>query len=641
MTQRHTQPSLRRIADIVHWPRLIRHRKLLSEQIGHLRWQVPLAALLLVLAHQTIEHVWFAQAESLNITSEIVVYGLGGPLALWLALGWIKRKIALNEAAGVDLAQAHDQLTGLNQRVSFLLGVSQRLGEAANEEELASLLLRLPEEIAPSVIGCSLIRFDDHHQPMPVVYHGKVDEAALVEWHRHLSSRAIRRRCESCGVRSPQIMRNKACPLLSHTPAPAVGGVACFSLERNSREFGILGVFLAEGVALTEDEQTLLEAVINETSLAFENTRLRTRELTTLYEINESLQLRLGFDGLMSRILARTLEASRADAGLMMLQNADGSLDTCATAGDWNSIGHMPLIESLAAGALRQANGEPIVATLSPRGIPESKAEAASVLCAPMMADEGPLGVIVLGSQRHDAFVQAQVRFVSAIAAEAALLAHNVRLYAQLEHQAILAERGRLAREMHDGLAQTLGFIKMRAGQIAHWIEAGHSERSVGAMRDLAQNANDAYLDLRATLDGLRLSLDTHHNGDFAAQLQRCAADFEQQTGLAVSLALDTQAAPLLSVSAQSHLLRIVQETLANIRKHANASRIAIRLTVENNRACLRIEDDGQGFDAGQDMPDTRHGLRLMRERTDLLGADLQITSAPGEGTRVCVEWPV
>jgi len=87
--------------------------------------------------------------------------------------------------------------------------------------------------------------------------------------------------------------------------------------------------------------------------------------------------------------------------------------------------------------------------------------------------------------------------------------------------------------------------------------------------------------------------------------------------------------------------LRIVQETLANIRKHANASRIAIRLTVENNRACLRIEDDGQGFDAGQDMPDTRHGLRLMRERTDLLGADLQITSAPGEGTRVCVEWPV
>ncbi|MEK7784358.1 MAG: ATP-binding protein, partial [Chloroflexota bacterium] len=57
-------------------------------------------------------------------------------------------------------------------------------------------------------------------------------------------------------------------------------------------------------------------------------------------------------------------------------------------------------------------------------------------------------------------------------------------------------------------------------------------------------------------------------------------------------------------------------------------------------RARVLIEDNGQGFDAGRDMPDTRHGLRLMRERADLLGAELQVYSTPGEGTRVCLEWP-
>ncbi|MEK7312698.1 MAG: ATP-binding protein, partial [Chloroflexota bacterium] len=63
-------------------------------------------------------------------------------------------------------------------------------------------------------------------------------------------------------------------------------------------------------------------------------------------------------------------------------------------------------------------------------------------------------------------------------------------------------------------------------------------------------------------------------------------------------------------------------------------------LVAQDNRTKLLIEDDGQGFDAGRDIPDTRHGLRLMQERADLLGAELQVSSAPGNGTRISIEWP-
>lgn len=609
----------------------------LSEQIARLRWQVPLFALLLVLAHQIVKHVWLRNAADLNVAADVIVYGLIGPAMVWLAAGWIQRRVAAKEAAEGELAQAQAELTRLNRHISFLLTVSQRFGQAADEESLTALLLQTPGEVAPSIVGCSLIRFDEHRQPMPAVYRGSVDERGLAEWQRSLSSPDVRRQCEACGLRAAWAGRHTNCPVLRQSPLTNTERIICLPLERNGREYGMLGLFLAPGAQFTGDERSLIETVTNEAAIALENTRLRTHELAALYEVNESLQLRLDFGGLMGRILARTTEASHAEAGLLFLQNADGSLDTVATNGDWSELGRRPLIESLAAGALKQSSGEPIVASISTAGTLPSDSNIASVLCAPMTADDVPLGVIVLGSRRRKAFAGQETRLVSAIAAQAALLAQNARLYARLEHQAILAERGRLAREIHDGLAQTLGYLKMRAGQIAHWVNDGQTERAGEALRDLSRTANEAYLDLRAALDGLRVSLEAH---DFTSQLQRLASDFEKQANVAVTLALDPGVDPPASIAAQSHLLRIVQETLTNIRKHAAASRVTVTLARRDNRACLAIEDNGRGFDAGRDIPDAHHGVRLMRERADLLGAELQVASAPGQGTRVNIEWP-
>jgi two-component system nitrate/nitrite sensor histidine kinase NarX len=98
------------------------------------------------------------------------------------------------------------------------------------------------------------------------------------------------------------------------------------------------------------------------------------------------------------------------------------------------------------------------------------------------------------------------------------------------------------------------------------------------------------------------------------------------------------QAEPVLTIPTQAHLLRLVQESFANIRKHARASQVQLTLAQDEHRLHLTIADNGQGFDASADPPDTRHGLRLMRERAALLGAHLQITSAPHQGTRIAVE---
>jgi len=583
--------------------------------------------------YQAAQYFWMPRSKELELAVEMLLYGVAGPALVWLALGWMQHKAALHEAAEAELVRAHAELTRLNQRISFLLKVNQRLGEADDEETLAGLALQLPGEAVPAVVGCALVRFDDHHQPRPVEYRGALDEAVLTAWHKHLSTQGVRRQCQVCQLRAAR--PGQLCPVYEHFPLPAADRIICLPLERNGRQFAILGLFIAAGQEMTDAERDLLDALTGEIAIAFENTRLRTQELVTLYDINESLQQRLGFDGLLGRILTRTMQASHADAGLLLLLEPDGSLAPYAASGEWREAGSLPLVESLAAGALRENSGEPVAATLRGQA---PQANTASVLCAPMLADAGPLGVIVLGSRRQDAFLRQQMRLVSAIASQAALLAENARLYARLEHQAILAERGRLAREMHDGLAQTLGYIKMHAGQIARWLESGQADRANNALHELARTADEAYLDLRATLDGLRLPLAAHAHADFATQLRQLASAFENQSGLTVEVV--AEAKPPLSVPAQAHLLRIVQESLTNIRKHARADHVQLNLTALDDRLRLLIQDDGQGFNPAADPPASHHGLALMRERADLLGAELSVTSAPGGGTQVCVELP-
>lgn len=617
------------------WSRLTSPSTALSDQIAHLRWAVPLFALAIAVIHETIEHLWLQDAHALSFVLGTIEYGLIGPLVVWLALGWVGNKVAIKEAAERELVHAHAELTRLNRRISLLLDVNQRLGEAPDEESLAALALQLPAKIVP-VVGCALVRFDHHQQPMPVEYEGKLEESVLAAWRRHLSSRFVRRSCSTCRTRTAR--KGQSCPVLRRMPLVNADKIICLPLTRNGRDFGILGLFLAAEQTLSDEERELLEALVAEISIAFENTRLRTRELTMFYEVNEALQMRLGFNSLMARILTKTMEASGADAGMLLLSEKEATgegaatLIPCATAGEWKDAGRLPLVENLAAGALE--SGEPVLASLI-----ASSPDTASVLCAPMIGDDGPLGALILGSHRDKAFLRQQIRLVSAIAAQAALLAQNARLYAQLEHQAILAERGRLAREMHDGLAQTLGYIKMRAGQIARWVEAGQTETAVTVLKELARTTNDAYLDLRAALDGLRLPAEVARGSSFSERLRQIITSFERQYGLAIETAIEVE--PALPVPAQAHLLRLVQESLSNIQKHARANTVRLTLRMEDDRLKLAIEDDGEGFDTRQELPETRYGIRLMRERAVLLGADLQVLSAPGEGTRVFIEWPV
>jgi signal transduction histidine kinase len=199
---------------------------------------------------------------------------------------------------------------------------------------------------------------------------------------------------------------------------------------------------------------------------------------------------------------------------------------------------------------------------------------------------------------------------------------------------AALEERGRLAREIHDGLAQDLWYAKLKQGRL---IRLGSRTEEGNQLADEVATAIDSALaEARQAVMAMRPQLE---DASFVAVIGRYVEDFGDRFGLRAEFELDGEG-PLLSARAQAELLRILQEALNNVRKHADATVVRVRVTSEAGSASLSVTDNGRGFEPAV-VDNGRYGLQSMRERAELIGGSLAVESHPQDGTRVRVEVPI
>lgn len=598
----------------------------LSRRIRRLRWQAAILAVLLVLGHQLLEHTWLIHlARWQHFATQLLFYGLIGPVLAWWALTSLWRSVRETEAVQRALTEA-------NQRLEFLIEVNRRLAEADDEETLTQVMLELPLEVVP-VLGCSLIRFDERGQPLPAIHRGDLDPAAFEAWAAHLSAAETREQCQSCTAH--WATDAQSCPLLAPWAAPGtvdVRKVYCLPLTRGVREFGVLNLYLAEADRPDAREQDLLEAMAQEMSLALESQRLRSRELDTLFHLQQARRLSNLHDDLAG-VVGHTVEALEADGGILFLADAGAvELQMQVEAGQ-PLAGSLELVRGL-AGGVQHAGTPLLIGDLEQEG--SGRPPLRSLLMAPLRSEARSLGSLVLWAARSNAFTRRQVQLVATVAGQAALVVENYRLYLQAEYQAALDERDRLAREIHDGLAQTLGYLKLRTAQIATWLEAGDVERARANLEEVRALLGGVYVDAREAIDGLRLKPGREGLNEW---LNQALLEFEDLSGIKV----EATPAPTMRLSpeVQTQLLRIVQEALSNVRKHSGAAHVRLEWQTNTPWLVVRISDDGQGFDLDDVPPISRHGLRIMRERAELLDADFQIVSQPGAGTQVVVSLPI
>jgi signal transduction histidine kinase len=209
-------------------------------------------------------------------------------------------------------------------------------------------------------------------------------------------------------------------------------------------------------------------------------------------------------------------------------------------------------------------------------------------------------------------------------------------LLEQLEYKAVLDERTRLAREIHDGLAQTLAFLKIEAGRMQTYISEGELDAITPKLQACYQTLSDAYLDARQAIDNLRRVPD-EKLGDW---LRATATDFQTLTGMTVDVS-NVRLAHEFSPVVKAQLIRIVQEALTNVRKHAQACTLTLSAAEQEDEAVFEVSDNGCGFSPEDAQPASQYGLRSMRERAEAIAADLQVVSAPGAGTTVQLRVPI
>ena len=209
---------------------------------------------------------------------------------------------------------------------------------------------------------------------------------------------------------------------------------------------------------------------------------------------------------------------------------------------------------------------------------------------------------------------------------------------AQMRQQAILEERERIARELHDGVAQFLGFINTKVIASRLLLKKQQYETVDKHLEQMEQAVHDQSLDVRASIVGLKL--DEFTSADLVGWLRKYIEKCGLFSDFAIQLSVDPDLEQIkLAPETELHLARIIQEAISNIRKHANAALVQVTLTREQDFMVLSVCDDGVGFNPWVWHADqhVRFGLQTMQERAEMIGGEFSIVSEPGKGTTVSV----
>lgn len=592
-----------------------------------IRWGVAAGLLVFIPIYVVVLRDWLIDITwGIWFFVDIALWITAGLAAYWYldqSVSWNAQRMHLVD----ELAQAEQQASEAARRQQMVFQVSQLYNQANDEDDIIQLTLRLSRD-AVSARGASYVPLDDRSHPLKPLTTGELPAHLTEDWLQYLASPSVRHRCSSC-----QSLGHATadCSLLN-TPVGAVG-MFCLPFVRGEREFGMLNLYLPGTDNISPDIQEFLKKIVDEATLALEGIRLRKRELATLQEL-QSARERTDLEGLISNLLLNLKETLEADySQLSVLDGRHGERPLELQSGELPA-GARSLVDGILQTVI--SSGQPVLIGDVSGNLDASPAVRALMAAPLIFSDESVMGAIFVTSPRVKAFNQRQLSMLQTVSSQTALVVQNVNLIAEFEYKTMIEERTRLAREIHDGLAQTLGFLKLKIAQMKNYGERGEFERLVETIPVCYDTLTEAYQDVRQAIDGLRIQ---SNGSGLEGWLRQAAVEFQDNSGLPVQIVEPVENANL-PPEVHAQLIRILLEAMNNVRKHARSGQIWISCQEIDGDLIIDVRDDGIGFDI-EDIPGpSRYGLQGMRERAELIGADFQIISRPMEGTTVRVRLP-
>jgi len=366
----------------------------------------------------------------------------------------------------------------------------------------------------------------------------------------------------------------------------------------------------------------------------------RTQQLAALFEVSAEISSQLEIQRVLESVAEKTCHLAGGEVAVLCLLDPAGEAPTvAATSGLAEAFVARPqaVIRGFTSAAACTAE-----AAILHEGRDCSLLQPQfrrSHLAVPLCIGERVLGVLCVGHREESRFGEEERRLLTLLANAGAVALENARLYERVEQAAALAERERVVAEIHDGLAQTLSFLRLRLAMFEGSVE---SESVPGVSEHLAlirRTVEKASQEVRRMMGGLQAG--EHARRTLEGRLRQTVERFIEEREMEIELRVDTGQPILGPPEVHEQVVRVVQEALTNVHKHARPGRATVVLERHGGQAVVCVHDDGPGFDVNS-LPTRQHrfGLKVMEARARRINGELGVESAPGQGTTVMLRWP-
>lgn len=367
----------------------------------------------------------------------------------------------------------------------------------------------------------------------------------------------------------------------------------------------------------------------------------RTRELSALYEVTAVSSESLNLDATLEKLLDRSIEAMNAEMGVIhLLDKEKATLSLAVQKGL-----PQPVEEEVSCIPVDHGFWDWVFQHKEPLLIPDitqhpgTKSKTILEMCphtllvVPMRAEGKVLGILGLFRSIDQPFNVEDVALLASIGDQAGVVVENARLRLQAEEAAVMEERGRLARDLHDSVTQSIYSVTLFAEAACRLMGEKKLENAEEYVQQLSETAQQALKEVRLLVYELRPSL-LKQEGLVGALKQRLNT-VEERANMQAKLIHNGDIE--LSKPIEMGLYNIAQEALNNALKHSAANAVTVRIDCSDDHIELEISDDGKGFNLDDIQSRGGVGMVSIRERAEKLGGLLDVVSSPGQGTSIRV----
>lgn len=549
----------------------------------------------------------------------------------------------------IDLLEKIEESQNRSRELEVISLISSRIRTAESQNDLIIIVLQELAKLLQASHAAVAFTGNDHVVIEYVDRQGNLIPVQLTEKINKILTQLINNRKPEFFTKIPfEFISKLLTPVYQKYPQPA--SIIAYPIINESQVFGLIYLDFASPTVFHEEQRNLVEAVAEMTGNALNRmattrelelmVEMRDRELESIYKVTSSASATLDIEKALKQALVLTLEAVHTQVGAIFLLNENGTaIDLIACQGGEDvsqEIFTTAAVKKQLDRVIEQRKALVIPNLSMNTSAIRLKADPSelSFIGLPMRALDEVLGVLAVVYKNSEQVVLEEMTLLSFIADHLALVVQNSRLYRKAEKSAILEERSRLSRGLHDSVTQSLYSANLYAAGAKRFFTSGKYSEVDSYLTQIGELTQQALKDMRLLVYELR-SPELQRNGLIGA-LQNRLDGVERRVNIDAEIHADFH--DPLPEKVEENLYRIAIEALNNSLKYAQATKITLDFRADENEIIFSIQDNGMGFIIDKGLRSGGLGLITMRERTERIGGSFNIITLPQKGTKIEVK---